>query len=675
LYPQNLIYPETRKSITVDTIFDTPVTDEYRWLEDIYSQKVNEWVDAQNKVTHDYLKIAARKENSYLSIDKYAYAYYHSPKKLGAYYFTYAYHDNVSNPALYYQSTMSQDPVMLIDPAFISKSDNIILKDLSLSIDSKYLAFQFSRNGSDFGEARIINMEKLTQLEDHINNIKFSTIEWRGEGFYYSRFPRQGISSTSGQELYYHKLGTRQQDDELVFKRKGHVIFDAFTTTDERFLIISENNLDKGIYNVFIVDFDSENPHLMPLVMRQKYSLNIIGNRNGMIIALSFMNANNGCVVAIDPSNPYKWKELIPEYEKQLLLNVKLLDDRMLVIHQSNGIQHLSAYDYQGKILHSISFPFGLSISNIYGQADDDQLLLTCAGYIVPYLGYFLDPKTLELKNYGATTTNHDYNWFDTKQLEFHSKDGTLVPLTILFKKGMVQDGSNPLLLSAYGGFGAVETPSFDPGIIHFLLKGGIYAFANIRGGGDFGVKWAKKGRGRYKQNSFDDFIAAAEYLIDSSYTNPEKLAITGASNGGLVVAVAMTQRPELFKVAVPVVAPLDMIRFQKFTVGNFHIFEYGSISDTAGFHRLLNYSPLHNIKQKVNYPSTLILTSDNDERVPPLHSYKFAACLQNREAQKNPVLLRIEQRAGHYGAEGNLKRRLLEEADIYDFILYNLNR
>ncbi|NTV83239.1 MAG: S9 family peptidase, partial [Bacteroidales bacterium] len=309
------------------------------------------------------------------------------------------------------------------------------------------------------------------------------------------------------------------------------------------------------------------------------------------------------------------------------------------------------------------------------GEKNDKQLTFSYSGYTQPPMVYILDTETFKMTPLGATVENFDHTLFETKELEYQSFDGTKVPLFLIHKKSLDLGKPNPAILSAYGGFGAIVVPGFDPGIVHFLMNDGIYAFANIRGGGDNGAEWAEMGRGKYKQNSFDDFIAAAEFLIDSGFTSSEKLAITGASNGGLVVGVAMTQRPELFKVAVPVVAPFDMIRFEKFTIGHLHQDEYGSVSDSAGFFSLLSYSPLQNIKEDVDYPATLVMKSENDDRVPPFHSYKFVARLQNRQAQKNPVLLSVAKDAGHSGATGSFKSSLKEEADMYDFIMFYLEK
>lgn len=670
-------YPVTARQTTVDTFYNVPVYDDYRWLENTKDEKTEAWIEQQNALTTKTLRKAVTKYNSNLAIDKYSYVVYDNPRKQRDFYFTYSYYNNVGVPALFYQKSMRENPTILVDPNFISTKDHISLMDYSVSLDSKLLAYQFSRNGSDWGEIKIINLNTEIHLKDHLKNVKFSRIAWKDNGFYYSRYPEQGLDKTSGQQIFYHKIGTEQDQDILIFKRDNNpdVLFYANTTSDERFLVIKEKDEKKSMFNIFYIDFNDSVPAIRPLLTRlnNDENLNIIDNVDGEFIASSFKGVNNGMIVKIDPANPRAWKTIIPEYNAALLLDIKLLDDKIITIYQVNRKQQINFFDYKGTLLHSIQLPFGFSANGFNGEKSDEKLLFSYSGYTQPKIVYILDTRTFEMKPLRATVVNFDFTQFETKELEYESSDGTKVPLFMIYQKGLNLTNNNPTLLNAYGGFGIVEAPGFDPGIVHFLKEGGIYAFANIRGGGDKGKDWAIQGRGVHKQNSFNDFIAAAEFLIRNNYTSPDKLAITGSSNGGLVVAVAMTQRPELFKVAVPVVAPLDMIRFGNFTIGHFNDDEYGSVKDSAGFKSLLSYSPFHNIKEGINYPATLIMTSDNDDRVPPLHSYKFAAKLQNRAARVNPVLLRVERGAGHNGAAKSFKSQLKEEADMYDFILYYL--
>lgn len=675
---QSIDYPVSDKQQVMDTTYDVTILDEYRWLENTNSDKTKEWIDQQNSLTNKTLWKAAMKYNSSVAIDRYSYVKYSNPIKQRNYYFTLAYYNNVSVPALFCQSSLRGEPTILVDPGFISVKDNILIKGYSVSKDSKLLAYQFGRNGSDWGEIKVVNIKTGKDKSDHLKNVKFSNMAWKDDGFYYSSFPEQGIDQTLGQEIYYHKIGTDQSQDKVIFKRAGNpeAFFSAFTTSDERFLLIKETDEKKGIINIFYIDFNDEPPALKALLTRLSpdEDLNVIDNVGSYLIASSYKGSNNGMIVKIDPSNPREWKAIIQEYKSALLLGVTLLEDKIIAIYQTNRKQQIIIFDYQGNVLNATQLPFGLSAGGFNGEKADKEILFSIEGYTQPKIVYILNTESFDIKPLGSTVVNFDYTQFETKELEYESFDGTKVPLFMIYQKGINLRNENPTLLKAYGGFGSIEAPGFDPGIVHFLKSGGIFAFAGIRGGGDNGKEWASQGRGVNKQNSFKDFIAAAEFVIDNRYTSPDKLAITGASNGGLVVGVAMTQRPELFKAAVPVVAPLDMIRFQKFTVGHLHTDEYGSTNDSAGFVSLLSYSPLHNIKDEINYPATMIMTSENDDRVPPLHSYKFAAKLQNRIEQKNPIILRVEKGAGHYGARSSFKEHLKEAGDMYDFILFNLS-
>ncbi len=679
LISQPLSPPTAHRDSVVDTLFNRVIVDEYRWMENAdESPYFEDWMDAQATLTKKSLNKASFQCDSYNAIDKYLLTNYSHPRKEGDYYFIYSFFDNVSLPALFVQNTFRDDPTMLVDPNFISRKDKILLKGYWVSLDSKYLAYQFSRNGSDWAEIRVVNIGTGIHKPDELVNVKFSNIAWKGDGFYYSTFLNNGSGIATGQEVMYHVLGTKQSDDQVVFKRENNpsAHFNVSTTSDERFLFLKEIDEDKGLINIFYIDFQSAIHSLRPLLTRLTNSDNvqIIDNHGDEIIAISHKNANNGMVIKINPQNPRVWDLVIPEYEQSLLLEVKLLEDKILTVYQTNGKQQIIFFDYQGQVLHAIQIGYGFSVSGFNGLKTDKKILFSYEGYAMPKIVYILDTENYKIKPLKATVINFDHSLFETKELEYTSFDGTKVPMFMMYKKDIDLHGNNPALLEAYGGFGSIEMATFSPGIVHFLMRGGIYVYANIRGGGDKGLTWAKQGRGLNKKNSFDDFIAAAEFLIEENYTSPQKLAITGASNGGLVVGVAMTQRPELFKVAVPIVAPFDMVRFEKYTVGHWHTDEYGSVSDSAGFQLLMDYSPLHNIKDTVNYPATLIMTSDNDDRVMPFHSYKFAAKLQNRAAQTNPVLLRVEREAGHYGAQSSFKKVIQEDADIYDFILYHLN-
>ncbi|MCE3278309.1 MAG: hypothetical protein K0S44_500 [Bacteroidetes bacterium] len=672
-FSQRINYPFTPIINVTDTIHGQVINDEYRWLENTSDLNVIKWIKAENALTDSCIKRAASQIDSYRKIDKYSYAEYSNPRKKDGYYFSYAFYDNLGSPALFYRKEINDQPMLLVDPNFISLKDNISLRDYAVSKNGKLLAYQFSRNGSDLVEIKVVSLQTHFHKTDHLMDAKFSSISWKDDGFFYSRSKDKGFEASMHQEIYYHKIGTDQSQDSLIFKRAGtDKLFYASTTDDERFLLITEEDKKTDLSNIYYVDYMSTQNKLMPLLTRFS-GLSIIDNIGDDFFAFS-TGKNNGRLIKFSLQNPRKWIEVIPEYKSSLLLGVKLLEEKIITLYQSNGKQQIIIFNYNAEVLYAMDLPAGCSAGNISVSKGDKEMIFSYNSYVHPPVVYSFNLQSYDIKPNKATVVNFDYKQFETKELQYSSKDGTIIPLLILYKKGTKLDAENLLLLNTYGGFGSIETPTFDPALVHFLFSGGIYAYANIRGGGDFGIEWAEKGQGKFKQNSFDDFISAAQFLIDNKYTKASKLAITGASNGGLVVCAAMIQRPDLFKVAVPVVSPCDMIRFEKFTVGNFHTDEYGSISDSSGFKNLYSYSPLHNIKEDVNYPATLIMTSDNDDRVPPFHSYKFAARLQNRKAQTNPVLLRVEKNAGHYGAQSDFLGVLEEEAAMYDFILYNLN-
>ncbi|MBI9052836.1 MAG: S9 family peptidase [Bacteroidales bacterium] len=664
-------YPTTKKVSVIDTFYkDFIIKDEYRWLEDIDNIEVRNWINSQNKLSKKELKKGSTKNKAFNTIDKYFDTKYTTPIKKGKYYFTYAYYDNLGVPALFYKAKINQRLKLLIDPNFISSKDKIRIKGYWVSKNSEYLSYQFNRNGSDWTEIKIVNLDTKKELKDHLINIKFSNIVWKENGFFYSKYPKlDKFSPTFGEKIFYHKIGTNQSEDKLIFERKNHQTQFKYTvTSDERFFILKEINEKSGKINIFYIDYASPNADLKPLLMNLSDNLNIVESRNGKLIATTNLNSNNNYVIELNPMEPYNLKVLIPEYEKAILLDIKPLKEKIIAIYQYNQRPIIIVYDYNRNPLYTLELPIATSVSGFYGNFNDNELIFYFTSYTIPPIVYKLD-----INDYERTLIQNPYATFDSDnieytEIEYYSKDSTKVPMFLIHNNDIKLDGNNPTILKAYGGFGSIVQPHFDPGIVYFLNKGGVIAYANVRGGGDNGYSWHQDGRGENKQNSFDDFISAAEYLIQNKYTNPNKLAITGGSNGGLVVGASAIQRPDLFKLAVPVVGVFDMLRFEKFTVGNFHIDEFGTVSDSTDFVNLLSYSPLHNVKENINYPGMLIITSENDERVPPFHSYKFAAKLQNRAAQKNPILLKTIKRAGHNGSVG-LFNNVRETAQFYGYI------
>ncbi|VAW29400.1 Prolyl endopeptidase [hydrothermal vent metagenome] len=667
------------KEVVVDTFFNKYIIrDPYSWLENVNSAQTRQWVKNENKLSKVVLAKASYRTNFFHDLEKYSPNRHRTPVKLGKYYFFYAWYDNTTVPALFYKRTIQGQPMLLVDPTTLTtkNSDIVMLQGYSVSKDSKYLAYLYNINGSDWRKIGVVNMETGKEIRDHLSGVKFSGLVWRGHGFYYSVFSQNGkFGVTSGEKVYYHRLGTLQKEDKLIFQRKNTAAtFSYLITSNERFLVIEEKNRTTENEDIYYIDYQDKSPHIQPLITHIPDAFNILDYHNGKFIARSNFHANNGSIVMIDPAHPYRIQSIVPEYSQALLLRVMPFADRLVAVYQSNQHPILTVYNYSGKLLYTMKFPVSSTLSRFYGGYYDMETIFYFTSYTVPPVVYRFNLHNFKMELTARTEVHFNFKNIVYKEVEYPSKDSTMVPMILIYEKGLKRNGNNPTVLKAYGGFGVVSSGYFDAGIVNFIHHGGIFAFANIRGGGDKGSAWASDGRGLNKQNSFDDFIAAAEYLIREGYTNKEKLGATGASNGGLVVAVAAIERPHLFKVVVPEAAPLDMLRFEKFTVGHWLTGEYGSVADSVGFKNLLSYSPYQNIKDSINYPVMLVITADNDDRVPPFHSYKFVARLQNRSAQKNLILLKSRHNAGHYsGSTRNLTLR--ETADVYGFILYELTK
>ncbi|MGE0076584.1 MAG: prolyl oligopeptidase family protein [Bacteroidales bacterium] len=667
----------TNQKTTIDTFFNKYyIEDKYRWLENTNSVETIEWVETQDKQSDKYLSKASDRTNSYSLIDRYSNIRFDCPSKMGDFYFSLAtYNDGV--PALFIQSQLDKEPNILVDPNRFSIKEKIRIRDYSVSKDSKLLAYQYTRDGSDWQELKVVSTISGIHTDDHLVGLKFSNIAWMGNGFFYTTYSQQGqFGVIRHQRVYYHKIGDDQSSDKLIFEDKDKLSVDLryLTTSDEQYFILEYIDRQKGSINYFYIDYKSEQPELKPLVGHIKRRINILDSKNGKFIATTKIDASNGSIVEVDPSDSVKLRTIVPEQKEMLLLRTIPFNDRMVVLYQTNQRPIIRIIDYSGKVLYTLKFPLASSVGGFSGNSSDEDLLFNYTTYTIPPVVYKFNIKTFKKELARKTSIKYDIRDIEYKEVEYYGKDSVKIPMILVYKKGIKLNGKNPTILKAYGGFGIVETPYFDPGIVFFVKQGGIYAFANIRGGGDKGADWAFQGRGKYKQNSFDDFISAADFLIKNKYTSNDKLAATGASNGGLVVAAAGIQRPDLFKVLVPEVAPLDMLRFEKFTAGHWWVDEYGTVTDSVSFRNILAYSPYQNIKEDINYPSMLVVTSENDDRVPPLHSYKFTARLQSRAVQSNPILLKVEKDAGHNGATTFLNI-IKERADIYGFILNELTR
>lgn len=676
-----LAYPVTKKVDTVDDYHGKKIADPYRWLEDDHSAETKEWVDAQNKVTQDYLatipfrgKIKQRLEALW------NYPRYGSPFREGKYYYFYK-NDGLQNQAvLYRQLGLDGAPEVFIDPNKLSDKGTAALGNLSFSKDGKYLAYLVAKAGSDWQEGFVMDVATKQLLSDRLDWIKFSGLSWKGDGFYYSRYDKPDETSKLSKKnefhkVYYHKMGTTQEQDELIYVDKEHPLRNAGVglTEDERFLILSTTEGTSGRELWYRDLQDASQKDFALLVKGFDYDPGVIENVGDKLLMRTNHDAPNFKVVLVDPKNPAKenWKTVIPE-QKEVLQGVGTAGGKMFANYLKDASTRIVQYDFTGKLERNITLPGIGTAGGFGGKEEDKTLFYTFTSYIAPPTIYKYDINSGTSDIFRKTEVKFNPDDYETKQVFFTSKDGTKVPMFLSYKKGIKQDSKNPVLLYGYGGFNIPSTPGFSVSNLFFMEQGGIFAVVNLRGGNEYGEAWHKGGMLEKKQNVFDDFIGAAEYLISTKYTVPGKLAIRGGSNGGLLVGACMTQRPDLFKVALPAVGVLDMLRYQKFTIGWAWAVEYGSSEKADQFPYLVKYSPLHNLKKGTQYPATLITTADHDDRVVPAHSFKFASALQAAHKGSNPVLIRVETQAGH-GA-GKPTSKLIEEAtDIWAFVMYNL--
>jgi prolyl oligopeptidase len=686
-----LSIPVAHKDSVSEDYFGTKIADPYRWLENDTAEDVLEWVVNQNKATFHYLQqIDIRNDIRKRLTEIWNFEKYSAPTKEGDYYYFYK-NDGLQNQSVLYRTKNLQDyksAELFLDPNKFSDDGTVSLASLSFSKDHKYAAVGIAKSGSDWNEIFVMDVANKTKTTDKIEWVKFSGASWLQNGFFYSRYdaPAKGKDFSNQNEfmkIYYHEIGSDQANDKLVYEDKNHPLryFNAGLTEDERFLIINISEGTSG-NEILIKDLNglSKNEYTKPtgfLLLCKGFQNNyeVIGNNENNILVRTDLNAPKYRVVSIDPKKPEtsNWKEIIPE-SKDLLESVVSANANSLIasflVDASNRVKH---YDYNGALIGEIELP-GIGTVGISGSKKGETL-------ITYNFVSFTEPSKIKL--YDLNTKKQD-NWmssasyafnpadFETKQVFYPSKDGTKIPMFIMHKKGLVLNGTNPTLLYGYGGFNISLTPSFSVSRIMFMEQGGVYAIANLRGGGEYGEDWHKAGMLSKKQNVFDDFIAAAEYLVNEKYTSNEHLAIHGGSNGGLLVGACMTQRPELFKVAIPAVGVLDMLRYHKFTIGWGWAVEYGSSDKKEDFDYLIKYSPLHNIKPNVKYPACLIMTADHDDRVVPAHSFKFAATLQENPSDVDrPILIRIDTKAGH-GAGKPTSKLIEDAADMYGFILHH---
>lgn len=680
---QDRLYPSAPKGDAVDVYFGVKVHDPYRWLEDETSEATKDWVAKQNTLTFSYLSNIPFRNRMRQRLEAlYNYPRYTAPYRRGPYY-VFTKNDGLQNQAVYYiQRGLTGTPEVLIDPNTLSSDGTVKLVSIDFSEDYKYLAYGISRGGSDWREFFVMEVESRKVLNDHIRWAKFSGAQWKGNGFYYSKYDPPADTAkflsarNENHKVYYHTLGTSQEYDELVFEDAANPLrfHTVWLTDDKSFLVLNISDRGSGRKgNAFSVrNLKEGETRFRPVITSFDETFSVIGNVGGNLVVATRRNAPNQRIVLIDPTRPDErhWKEIIPE-RPEPLEGISMAGGKLFLSYLKDVSHRVYVCDLDGRLENEILLPTLGTVGGFSGTAEDSVLFYTFTSFTFPSTIFQYEVTRRRSTVFRESAVTFDPEAFETKQIFYASKDGTRIPMFIVHKKGLVLNGGNPTLLYGYGGFSVSMRPSFNSLLVGLLEQGVVYCVANLRGGGEYGEKWHQAGTKLNKQNVFDDFIAAAEWLIANNYTNSSKLAMQGGSNGGLLVGAVMCQRPELFKVALPSVGVMDMLRYHKFTIGWNWKPDYGSSEDSLEFLALYKYSPLHNLKPGVRYPATLATTADRDDRVVPAHSFKFIATLQEYHVGPNPVLIRIETQSGH-GAS-NTAKQIAATADIYSFLLYNL--
>jgi len=679
----SMTYPETKTVDTVDTYFGTQVKDPYRWLEDDRSEETEAWVKAQNKVTQAYLnKIPYRDKLNKRLTEIWNYEKVSAPFFEGDYVYFYK-NDGLQNQSVLYRYKKGEteaEAKIFLNPNTFSEDGTTSLSGLSFSENGKMSAHSISEGGSDWRKVIVMNTQSKEVMDDTIVDVKFSGISWKAnEGFYYSSYDKPKGSELSAKtdqhKLYYHKLGTTQAEDQLIFggsKEEKHRYVSGGVTDDNQFLFISARKSTSG-NQLFVKSLPQNNAQLIPVMENYKNDVSILDNQGQQILMYTNYKAPNGRVVKATFPNlsPEHWKDVIPETKH--VLSPSTGGGYIFAEYMVDAISQVKQYDKNGQLIREVQLPGIGTISGFGAKEEESELYYRFTNYVTPGSIYKYDIESGKSELYRKSAIDFDTNQYESKQVFYKSKDGTTIPMIVTHKKGLVLNGKNPTILYGYGGFNISLTPSFSTANTIWLEQGGIYAVANLRGGGEYGKAWHKAGTKMQKQNVFDDFIAAGEYLIENNYTSSDYLAIRGGSNGGLLVGATMTQRPDLIKVALPAVGVLDMLRYHTFTSGAGWAYDYGTSEDSkAMFEYLYDYSPVHNVEKGTAYPATLVTTGDHDDRVVPAHSFKFAAQLQAKQAGDNPVLIRIETDAGH-GAGKPTSMVIQEQVDIFAFTLYNM--
>jgi prolyl oligopeptidase len=673
-------YPKTTKKPVTNIFFETKVVDNYRWLEDDKSAETKAWVNAENEVTFDYLsKIPYRDQLKNRLSELWNYEKVGTPFIAGDYTY-FSKNNGLQNQNVIYRKKRNADLEIFLDPNTFSDDATTSLGSLSFSKDGKTAAYSISEGGSDWRKIIVIDVESKISKEDALVDIKFSGVSWyKNEGFYYSSYNKPKGSELSAKtdehKLYYHKLGTSQKEDKVIFggipSEKHRYVFGSLTE-DYKYLVISAQVSTSG-NKLFIKDVSNKNGKLVAILGDVKSDTQVIDNKGSKLYLATNLNAPNQKVVTVDAANPTpeNWEDFISETKNVLSLSTGA--GYFFATYMINAVSKVLQYDFDGNLLREVQLPGVGSASGFEGKTSAKELYFSFTNYNTPESFYQFNPKEGTYTLYWKPLIAFNSDEFESKQVFYTSKDGTKVPMIITHKKGIELNGENPTTLYGYGGFNISLTPSFSIANAVWMEQGGIYAVPNLRGGGEYGKKWHDAGTQLKKQNVFDDFIAAAEYLIVEKYTSSEFLAISGGSNGGLLVGATMTQRPDLMRIALPAVGVLDMLRYHTFTAGAGWAYDYGTADDNKEmFEYLKEYSPIHNVKAGIKYPATLITTGDHDDRVVPAHSFKFAAELQDKQSGENPTLIRIETNAGH-GAGTPVAKTIAQYADVFGFTLFNM--
>lgn len=680
LQEMNLTYPKTQKGDVIDTYFNKQVADPYRWLEDDMSSETEQWVQAENAVTQAYLaQVPSRdklKERLKVLLD---YEKVGAPFKEGKYTYFFK-NDGLQNQAVLYRQLDDGEAQVFLDPNSFSEDGTTSLASIDFSKDGSLVTYLISEGGSDWRKAITIDVETMQPVSETLKDIKFSGISWLGnEGFYYSSYDKPEGSELSAKtdqhKLYFHRLNDKQAQDTLVFggtdEQKNRYV-SGQVTEDNRYLLISAAVSTSG-NKLYLKDLSKPDSPLVTILENTDSDTNLLDNEGSTLLFVTNLDAPNKRVVSVDASQPQpeNWQDFIAQTDN--VLDVSTGGGYIFASYMVDAISNVKQLDMSGNLVREITLPGVGTASGFDGKKDQQTLYYSFTNYKTPSTIFSLNVESGESSVYLKSKANFDSDAYESKQVFYTSKDGTKVPMIITHKKGLKLDGTNPTMLYGYGGFNISLQPAFSSVNAAWLEQGGVYAVPNLRGGGEYGKAWHDAGTKLQKQNVFDDFIAAAEYLIEQNYTSPDYLAIRGGSNGGLLVGATMLQRPDLFKVALPAVGVLDMLRYHTFTAGAGWAYDYGTSEDSKEmFDYLMTYSPVQNVREGINYPATLITTGDHDDRVVPAHSFKFAAQLQAKNTGPNPMLIRIETNAGH-GAGTPISKTIEQYADIFGFTLYNM--